>query len=76
MCTRELSSAFALTTDSTSSRVGQWLARLVLLAAILLAAARPAHATSPVLEATFTTSISNGWVQVERWRDPGTAVVQ
>ena len=33
-------------------------------------------ASSPVLEATYTKSISNGWVQVERWRDPGTAFRQ
>ena len=45
-------------------------------AVLLCAAAIPSYATSPVLEATYTTSISNGWVQVERWRDPGAAFTQ
>jgi hypothetical protein len=48
----------------------------LLIAAMLWTAVAPVRAASPVLEATYTASISNGWVQVERWRDPGTAFVQ
>src|SRR5579872_5126365 len=44
--------------------------------AMLCAAPISSFANAPVLEATYTTSISNGWVQVERWRDPGTAFTQ
>ena len=59
-----------------SSCVGRSLVGLTLYAALLLAVPTPSYATTPVLEATYTTSISNGWVQVERWRDPGTAFTQ
>ena len=50
--------------------------RTVAWTALLVLAAIPVHATSPSLEATYNTSISNGWVQVERWRDPGSAFTQ
>ncbi|HEX7114589.1 MAG TPA: hypothetical protein VF193_05620 [Steroidobacter sp.] len=39
-------------------------------------AVSPAHGANPVLEATYTSSISNGWVRVERWRDPSSAFTQ
>jgi hypothetical protein len=48
---------------------------LILFAALVLAP-MPSLATGAVLEATYTTSISNGWAQVERWRDPGSAFTQ
>jgi hypothetical protein len=49
---------------------------LAILAAVLATPALPAHAASPVLEATYSSSIANGWVRVERWRDPGVAFTQ
>lgn len=45
-------------------------------AATLAIAPMPAYAASPVLEATYSSSLSNGWVRVERWRDPGSAFTQ
>src|SRR5215813_2266312 len=50
--------------------------RLLALAAILTIPAVSTHAASPVLEATYTSSLQNGWVRVERWRDPGAAFTQ
>lgn len=35
-----------------------------------------AAASAPILEATFTSGVSNGWAKVERWRDPGGAFAQ
>lgn len=48
----------------------------LLLGAISAAPWQAASASDLVLEATFTTSISNGWETVERWRDTKTAFVQ
>jgi hypothetical protein len=50
--------------------------RTIAWTALLVLAAIPVHATSPTLEATYNTSIANGWVRVERWRDPGSAFTQ
>src|SRR5258708_3468605 len=75
MCTKDFSRASASTTRRTS-RLVRSLTGFVLSAAFLGAAPIPCFATSPVLEGTYTTSISNGWVQAERWRDPGTAFTQ
>jgi hypothetical protein len=36
----------------------------------------PAYAANPVLEATYSSSLANGWVRVERWRDPSSAFTQ
>jgi hypothetical protein len=36
----------------------------------------PAYAANPVLEATYSSSLANGWVRVERWRDPSSAFIQ
>lgn len=41
------------------------------LALLLTGFASLANAVSPTLEASFTSSIDNGWTQVERWRDTG-----
>jgi hypothetical protein len=76
MCTKGIPSVYACATGGTSSWLGRWLAGFVLTAALLWSASSPSYATSPVLEATYTASISNGWVQVERWRDPGSAFTQ
>jgi hypothetical protein len=35
-----------------------------------------ADAANPVLEATYSSSLANGWVRVERWRDPAPAFTQ
>src|SRR5260370_9826824 len=75
MCTTAFSRASPSTTRRPS-RLVRSLTAFVLSAAFLGAAPIPCFATSPVLEGTYTTSISNGWVQVERWRDPGTAFTQ
>ena len=76
MRTHGIPNASGCTTGRMSSCVGRSLVGLTLYAALLLAVPTPSYATTPVLEATYTTSISNGWVQVERWRDPGTAFTQ
>ena len=76
MCTKDVSNASAQAVSRPRLGIEQLLAGLVLTAAMLWAAVAPARATSPVLETTYTTSIANGWVQVERWRDPGAAFVQ
>lgn len=57
--------------------------RLASAAAILAAVVGLAVAPSPIaqagpltLEATYTSSIANGWVRVERWRDTASAFKQ
>lgn len=52
------------------------LAGAALYAALVLMAPSPARAATPTLEATYTSSIQNGWVRVERWRDTGGAFTQ
>jgi len=76
MRTKDNPRACACARGTTSGWPGKSLAGFVLIAASLWAAPIRSYATSPVLEATYTTSISNGWAQVERWRDPGTAFTQ
>ncbi len=51
---------------------------LFLLVLVALVAANPpaALAANPTLEATYSTSIANGWVRVERWKDPSSAIGQ
>src|SRR5262249_25129287 len=71
MCTKDIPNGSARGRGRLTRGAG-----LMLVAVFLWAAVAPARATSPVLEATYTTSLSNGWVQVERWRDPGAAFVQ
>lgn len=56
--------------------MGQLLAGAALYATMLIVAPAPARAANPALEATYSSSISNGWVRVERWRDPGSAFTQ
>jgi hypothetical protein len=48
----------------------------LMLFAVLALAPMPSLATGAALEATYNTSISNGWARVERWRDPGSAFTQ
>src|SRR5436309_1398939 len=76
MCTKGIPSACACPTRGTSNWLGRSLAGFALTGALLWGTVSPSYATSPVLEATYTTSVSNGWVQVERWRDPGSAFTQ
>lgn len=76
MCTKDVPNASARTMGSLSRGGERSLAGFMLTAALLWAPVAPVRATSPVLEATYTTSISNGWAQVERWRDPSTAFAQ
>ncbi|MGH8137876.1 MAG: esterase/lipase family protein [Steroidobacteraceae bacterium] len=52
------------------------LGAAALYATLFIATPAPSHATGATLEATYSTSISNGWVRVERWHDPGTAFTQ
>jgi len=54
--------------------------RLLLVSALnttaLVLAPLPAYAANPVLEATYGSALANGWVRVERWRDPSSAFTQ
>lgn len=43
---------------------------------LVLAFSGPAVAGPSVLEATYSSSLQNGWVRVERWRDTSTAFTQ
>lgn len=45
-------------------------------AVVLAAAPIPTQAANPALEATYSTSLANGWVRVERWSDPESAFTQ
>lgn len=47
-----------------------------LLAGLSFMVIAPAHASNLVHEATYTSSIQNGWVKVERWRDTRSGFVQ
>ena len=52
------------------------LAGAILTALLVSFGGSPSAAAAPVLEATFTDGIANGWVRVERWRDPNPAFRQ
>lgn len=51
-------------------------AALAAAALLALAFAVPAVAGPTTLEATYSSSLQNGWVRVERWRDTTTAFTQ
>lgn len=48
----------------------------IVMVVLLALTPKVTHATGATLEATYTSSITNGWIQVERWHDPGSAFTQ
>ncbi len=64
-------------TPSQSNKLRRAQAYRSLISGILILGLTPLTATaSLVLEATYTSSIANGWVEVERWQDTNTAFTQ
>lgn len=59
-----------------STFLGRRLVVAILTAVAVFSAIPAVRAADPVLEATFSTSIANGWAKVERWRDTNTAFTQ
>lgn len=57
-------------------RITSWWLFLLLFIISMAAFRVSAHAAPPVLEASFSTGIANGWVRVERWRDPDPSFIQ
>lgn len=53
-----------------------FLAPHALLAVLFFFSVTGAFAGTPVLEASYTSQILNGWEKVERWRDPNSNFVQ
>lgn len=66
------------TNKPRNEKPGATLRMSALLASLcwLVFASAPALSASPLLEATYNSGITNGWVKVERWQDPDTAFTQ
>jgi len=61
---------------TVSIALAGWLVMAAVGLAVVACASSGAVAADLVVEATFSSSIANGWERVERWRDTNTAFTQ